>query len=134
MCISFIHNSQRKETHIMMCSITDILLTLCSVLFFLRHSPCLTRNTEGWIIRFNDLNNNQFYTNQHHSWYLDIKTENISFRIHRSVYVYNLFFKTRLFFAVTVNVKKITNTMNMFHIKLKSARAYTKLNYSSFIF
>ena len=36
-------------------------------------------------------------------------------------------FKTRLTFAVTLNVKKITNTMSIFHMKLKNARAYNLL-------
>ena len=41
--------------------------------------------------------------------------------------VYNSFLKTRLTFAVTLNVKKLAPTMGVFNIKLKSARVYTIL-------
>ena len=61
--------------HVLLSFMTPLALLCCSI-----------RNTEGWIIRFGDLKKKFSFTKiLHQSWNKIIKTENLSFRIHRSV-------------------------------------------------
>ena len=130
MSISFIYNSSKKAKSHYLIALLPVFRLFCFYIW--RHSPCFDaigpiRNTDGWIIRFDDLKMISIIQFPHQSWNVNTKTENISLRIQRSVYMYNWIFKTRLTFAVTLNVKKITNTISIFHIKFKSERAYTQL-------
>ena len=125
MCISFSYNSSKKAK-------SYLLMTWLLVFSFhlYRHAPCFDAELEihrGGSFGLMIWKNDQFYTNSALVVIRNYKTENILFRINSSVN--NWFFKTRLTFAVTLNVKKITSTMSIFHI-ISKVQGHT-LYYSS---